>query len=260
MADWNPEAYLKFEKERSKPSRDLVSRIKLEQPENILDVGCGPGNSTRILAERWKNAAITAIDNSHAMLEIAKATNPSVRWLLRDAGLDISDLGQYDLIFSNAVFQWIPDNDLLISRLFAMLKPRGILAVQVPFVNEMLIHQLLLDLVSSAKWSGYFDHIAIPYKVHTPEYYYDVLCELTPEIELWETRYYHLMNSYEDILDLYRSTGLRPYLDCLYEDKKQKEFESDLMLEIMKYYAGSKDGKILFTFDRVFFTATRCFD
>lgn len=257
MADWNPQAYLKFEKERSKPARDLVSRINLEQPKSIFDVGCGPGNSTHILAERWPAADITAIDNSPSMLEIAETTNKSVRWMLRDAGQDISDLGQFDLIFSNAVFQWIPDNDRLIPKLFAMLKPHGLLAAQVPFVDEMLIHQLLLDLVSSVKWAANFDHVRIPYKVHTPEYYYDILCELTTDIQLWETRYYHLMDSYEDILDLYRSTGLRPYLDCLPEEKMQKEFENDLMLEIMKYYSGTKDGKILFTFDRVFFTAVR---
>ncbi|UWG95354.1 methyltransferase domain-containing protein [Dehalobacter sp. DCM] len=257
MPDWNPQAYLKFETERSKPARDLVSRVYLEQPQTVLDVGCGPGNSTRILAERWPAAAITAIDNSPSMLEIAKTTNSSVQWLLRDAGEDISHLGQFDLIFSNAVFQWIPNNDILIPRLFSMVKPHGVLAAQVPFVDEMLIHQLLMDLVSSPKWSGYFDNVRIPYKVHTPEYYYDVLCELTENIELWETRYYHLMDSYEDILDLYRSTGLRPYLDCLQEEAQQHEFENDLMEEILKYYTATKDGKILFTFDRVFFTATR---
>ncbi|PKM77973.1 MAG: trans-aconitate methyltransferase [Firmicutes bacterium HGW-Firmicutes-15] len=255
MADWNPTEYLIFEKERSRPAADLVKRINHSNPGSIMDVGCGPGNSTNILYDRWKQASITGIDNSPAMLEKAKMINNSMTWVLCDVSGDLSHLGKFDIIFSNAVFQWIPQNEVLIAKLFKMLNQNGVLAAQIPYVKEMPIHKIIMDIASRPKWSEHFRHLSTSYKLYSPEFYYDVLCGMTQDIDLWETRYFHIMNGYDDILQWFTSTGLRPYLDCLSDDMKKTEFTNDILTEIRQVYTTFKDGKILFPFHRIFFTA-----
>ncbi len=255
MADWNPNEYLVFEKERSRPAADLVRRINHSNPQSIMDVGCGPGNSTNILYERWKNANITGIDNSQAMLEKAKMINSSINWVLCDAGGDLSHLGKFDIIFSNAVFQWIAQNDVLVAKLFEMLNQNGVLAVQIPYVKEMPIHKIIMDQTSRPKWSEYFRHLSTSYQLYSPEFYYDVLSGITQDIDLWETRYFHIMNGYDDILQWFTSTGLRPYLECLHDEIKIMEFKNDILAEIRHNYTTYRDGKILFPFHRIFFTA-----
>lgn len=207
MADWNPMEYLMFEKERSRPAVDLVKRIVHRGPKRILDVGCGPGNSTNILFNRWNKAIITGIDNSQAMLDQAEMVNSSINWLLCDAGGDLSHLGKFDIIFSNAVLQWLPQNDVLIAKLFKMLNQDGVLAAQIPYVQKMPIHKIIVDLADGPKWSGYFKHLSTSYYLYPPEYYYDVLCRLTKDIDLWETSYFHILNGPEDI-EQYRVTPL----------------------------------------------------
>lgn len=256
MADWSPKDYLVFEEERSRPAADLVKRINHSHPERILDVGCGPGNSTAILYERWKDANITGIDSSPAMLEKAGRTNGSIHWVLGDAGGELTHLGSFDIIFSNAAFQWIPQNDVLIAKLFDMLNPNGILAAQIPYVKEMPIHKIIINIAESPKWSVYFRDMSSTYQLHAPEFYYKVLSGFTPFVDLWETRYFHIMNGHEDILQWYSSTGLRPYLECL-EDRKKTEFLHDILTEITKSYPIRNDGKILLPFHRVFFIACK---
>ncbi len=138
-----------------------------------------------------------------------------------------------------------------------MLHPGGVLAAQIPYVKEMLLHQILTDLVQSPKWSRYFEELPTTYTIYPPDYYYDVLCKLTPHIQLWETRYFHIMSSYEDLLNWYKGTGLRPYLDCFSDGDRRAEFENDLLTEVMKYYPANADGKILFPFPRIFFIAQK---
>ena len=102
MIDWNPDLYLKFGKERTLPSKDLISRIGLENPARILDIGCGSGNSTNELKKRWPNAEIIGIDNSSTMIEKAQLLYPEIDFRLMDATEDLSSLGKFDIVFSNA--------------------------------------------------------------------------------------------------------------------------------------------------------------
>lgn len=257
MSDWNPTGYLKYEKERSQPAIDLVMRISHDNPESILDIGCGPGNSTGILYERWRNARITGLDNSPAMLEKAQNTNKHINWVLGDASGDLSNLGQFDIIFSNAALQWIPDNEILIGKLFNMLNPGGVMAAQVPYMEEMTISKVINEIVNRADWARYFADLSTPYKMKPPEFYYDVLSSLTSEVHLWETRYFQIMNSHDDLLQWCKSTALRPYLDSLADSGEKTRFENDLLTSIKKHYQAKQDGKVLFPFDRIFFIVCR---
>ena len=130
MIDWNPDLYLKFGKERTLPSKDLISRIGLENPARILDIGCGSGNSTNELKKRWPNAEIIGIDNSSTMIEKAQLLYPEIDFRLMDATEDLSSLGKFDIVFSNAVFHWISNHNALLKEIHKVLKPHGMLVCE----------------------------------------------------------------------------------------------------------------------------------
>jgi len=245
MSDWSPRQYLKFESERGKPIRDLLGRVRLPCPARVIDVGCGPGNSAEFLAQRWPEAEITGLDNSQAMLEAARRRLPDVQWLAGDAGGDLSSLGTFDLAFSNAALQWMPDHDKLIPGLFALLNPGGALAVQMPHNFDSPLHLALLARAGE-------NPRAMQY--HSAGYYYDILARLTGDFEIWSVIYQHVLDCHEDMVEWYKGTGFRPYLDCL-DEQGQADFLADMLTQVRKLYPPQRDGKILFEFKRLFFTA-----
>jgi trans-aconitate 2-methyltransferase len=254
--DWNPELYLKFDKERTQPSIDLVSRINCENPSKIIDIGCGPGNSTQILAQRWPNAEITGIDNSPAMIDKAKSDYPKQNWLLLDAGKDEIP-GKFELVFSNAAIQWIPDHAKLLEKLHTLLNHEGILAIQVPLFWNMPIGKTIVETSNKSKWKEQTKGIKELFTIHEPSFYYNQLAKLFTTIELWETDYIHKMNSHHAILEMIRSTGLKPFLERLDSDNDKNDFENSVLLEIMKNYPLQDNGKVLFPFKRLFFIAQK---
>lgn len=254
MVDWSASQYLKFERQRTQPAIDLVNRIGLSNPEKILDVGCGPGNSSRVLKNRYRQARVTGIDNSENMLEKARADHPDIEFMLCDVSGDLRELdGGYDIVFSNACLQWVPDHGTLIGKLMNLLIKDGVLAVQVPYNFSEPVHTILDDLSSSARWREYFPEKRI-YHTLSPGEYFDILADITPDFEIWETVYYHVMKSHENIMEWYRGTGLRPYLDVLPGEKKS-EFEQDVLGRLIEAYPKQKNGEIIFRFPRLFFTA-----
>lgn len=255
MSDWNPSLYLKFEKQRTQPSIDLISRIEKQNPASIIDIGCGPGNSTKELKRNWPTAQVIGLDSSPNMIEKAKQQMPDLEWVLADAGADLNYLGKFDIVFSNAALQWIPDHDNLLPRLFSLLNENGVLAVQIPNVSDMDINIAVHNIVKDVKWQKYLSSCKEDLFYHTPDYYYDILSHLTKEIYLWETYYYHTMVSHSQIIEWYSSTGMRPILDKLPSEALKNEFLSEVLTEIQKKYKVQKDGSVLFPFRRIFFTA-----
>lgn len=254
MADWNSTQYLKFERERTQPAIDLVNRIGIENPKKILDVGCGPGNSTAVLAKRFPGAFILGIDNSENMISAARKSYPALDFRLCDAGRDLSSLDHdFGIVFSNACIQWVPDHKKLIRELMGLLRKGGVLAVQVPMNFNEPIHRIIGEVSSSDKWKRFFPETRIYYTL-TPGEYFDILSELTDNFTIWETVYYPVMKSYNDILEWYRGTGLRPYLNVL-DDEMQADFENDIMERLRKSYPVQKNGEIIFRFPRFFFVA-----
>jgi trans-aconitate 2-methyltransferase len=251
--DWNPELYLRFRNERTQPSIDLVSRINIANPGNIIDIGCGPGNSTRVLRDRWPESRITGLDNSPGMIEKAKSDYPGQEWLLGDAST-FSPSSKYSLVFSNATIQWIPDHEKLISRWFGFVEDNGALAVQLPKFRDMPLG-LLIEMTSGApKWKKALSGCAELFTYHDYGFYYDLLAGKSSSMELWETSYIHQLDSHEAVLEWSRGTGLKPYLDRLSEALK-KEFERELLSGISKAYPAGGNGKVLFPFKRLFFIA-----
>ena len=256
MQDWDSRQYLKFEKERTQPAIDLASRVAVQDPKKIVDIGCGPGNSTQVLAQKYPNARIIGADNSQDMIEAARKEHPGMEFVLCDAGRDLSALGGgFDIVFSNACIQWVPDHETLIPGMMALLKKGGVLAVQILQNFQEPIHLIVNKTVTSGKWKEY---IRFPRIFHTltPDRYFDLLSELTADFSIWEVVYYHTMRAHQDILEWYRGTGLRPFLNVL-PDNKKKAFEQDILTELIKAYPVQKGGGVLFKFPRLFFTAVK---
>jgi len=255
MSDWQPNLYLEFGKERTQPSIDLVTRIDVDNPKRIIDIGCGPGNSTAVLKARWPQAEIVGLDNSPAMIDNARLKYPAIDWLCADAAGDLSALGKFDIVFSNAAIQWMSEQETLLPKLFGLLNRGGVLAVQVPCTEHMPIHTELEKLATTVQWEARFADMASSYSTHQADFYYDTLCNLTADIDLWETRYFHIMNTLADIVKWYSGSGLRPYLDCLPDLPSRTGFLKAYENLLKRDYPVQANGKILFPFTRIFFIA-----
>jgi len=253
---WNPEQYLKFKEYRNKPIADLLGHVALEDPKRIIDIGCGPGNSTRFLAQRWPQAEIIGLDSSKEMLETAAQALPQVKWAEADASGDLSSFGMFDLVFSNAALQWMPDHERLIPKLFGMLNPGGVLAVQMPQNRNSPLQQALRSLVANETWSVKLpERRPLTYAPNAAAYYYDILSKLPCAFEIWRTHYCHVLDSHEDILEWYKGTGLSPYLSQL-NATDQEAFLADVLECAKPLYPVQADGKVLFEFERLFFAAS----
>ncbi len=254
MADWNSGQYLKFEGERTQPAIDLAQRIANPNPKRILDLGCGPGNSTRVLRERFPGAEIVGADNSPDMLERAKEDYPELEFRLFDATRDFAELGgKWDVIFSNACLQWVPDHRNLLPRLLAALRPGGELAVQTPLQSLAPVHRMLGELAAEPEWRGYFGKVRELHNLTDVEYA-DLLSEHAASFALWKTDYYHILPSHRAVLEWYRGTGLRPWIGALPEEWKPI-FEAALLQRIEAAFTTLSNGTVLFPFPRLFFTA-----
>lgn len=254
MSDWNSELYLKFKAQRTQPAVDLAAKIP-GSPKRIIDLGCGPANSTRVLQNRFPNAKITGADSSDAMLEAARKNAPELELIKLDISGDLSRLrGCFDLVFSNACFQWVADHKRLLPSVFDMLDNGGTLAVQIPMNFNEPIHRIIGKVSGSGKWRE-----KCPQRIFgtlPPSEYFDILSGLTDNFELWETTYYHRMPNVPAILEWYKSTGLKPYLAALSE-AEQSEFIGEIAEELFKEYPARENGEIIFKFPRFFFIAKK---
>lgn len=195
MEHWDAAQYLKFKQQRTRPAIDLAARIPLEHPEKIADIGCGPGNSTAVLKQRFPGAKIVGADSSADMIAAAEQAHPEMQFIQCDAQTELEKLGQdYDVVFSNACLQWIPDHPVMIPKMLQMLRPGGVLAVQIPVNYEEPIHKIISRLIQSPQWKGYFHRPQAMYHL-TPATYYDLLSESAAEFHMWQTTYFHHMPS-----------------------------------------------------------------
>jgi trans-aconitate 2-methyltransferase len=256
MRDWNPDQYLQFKDERTQPSIDLVARIRMDYPKTIVDIGCGPGNSTQVLLKRWPRADILGIDSSDAMIQRAREDYPHQKWAVADAA-NITTRQTYDIVFSNAAIHWIPEHDLLLQRLFQIVNENGILAVQVPANQESPLYKAILRVSRSRKWRAFTNGREESITYHNADYYYGQLVLYAKEIVIWETIYYHIMKSHEELIDWYKSTAMKPFLDSLPNDECRQEFKKEVLHECRTAYPFQRDRRILYPFKRLFFTARK---
>ncbi|MFT3695201.1 MAG: trans-aconitate 2-methyltransferase [Kofleriaceae bacterium] len=249
MADWNPALYSRFEAQRTRPARDLLEHVTLEAPRRILDLGCGPGNSTELLVARYPNATVIGLDTSEAMIATATKRVPGARFMLADVSTyEDSDV---DLIYANATLQWVKDHEHLIPRLVRMLSATGQLAVQVPDNLTEPTHAVLPALCAQFG----IDPDLRAGRLLTPERYYDLMAPFG-DVDIWTTIYRHPMPDPKAIVEWVRSTGLRPVLDAL-PANRVPDFLTAYEHQIDHAYPQRSDGTRLLAYPRLFFTLAR---
>lgn len=255
MSEWNPEQYLKFQSQRTQPATDLVKRITVTDPQKILDIGCGPGNSTEVLKNAFPHAQILGIDSSANMIARARESHPDIAFQRIDIADENEYLGNFDIIFSNACLQWIPNHRELIPRVFDWLNTGGVLAVQIPMNKQEKLFAIMDETISEDKW----DFSSMPAEFNRTlkcEEYFDILSSLTKRFDIWETVYYHNMPSIDAMVEWIKGTRLRPYLNALHDADAQKIIQ-EIAEKASKVYKKQENGEIIFKFRRFFFTAVR---
>jgi trans-aconitate 2-methyltransferase len=259
MPTWNADIYLRFAEERTRPCRDLAARVAIDAPRRVVDLGCGPGNSTQVLAERWPGAQIVGLDNSSAMIAAASKAYPNWQFQLADIAAWFAQGGERpDIVFSNAALQWVPDHEALFPRLLEQVAPGGALAVQVPANFHAPAHRLMRELAASDAWRERLPPEGVrEWNVHEPDFYFDALSPHAVRVDLWTAEYIQVMPSAEAIVDWYRGTGLRPFLDALSSDAKREQFSADYLAAIRGAYPPQRNGQVLFPFRRLFVIAYR---
>jgi trans-aconitate 2-methyltransferase len=254
MTDWSPETYLKFEDERTRPARDLLAQVPLEAPRRAIDMGCGPGNSTELIAERFPSAKLTGLDSSPAMLEQARGRLPGVEFDTADAETWVP-AGDVDLVFANAIYQWVPDHLTQLPKVLAALAEGGVLAVQMPDNMAEPSHVLMRETASNGPWR---DKLAGVARQPLPPVgrYYDALKLHARRLDIWHTVYNHPLADADAIIDWVKGTGLRPFLDPLSAEEKTA-FLARYRASIAEAYPPLSDGRVLLRFPRLFIVAQR---
>jgi trans-aconitate 2-methyltransferase len=256
MPSWEAQLYLRFADERTQPARDLTYRIVVPNARRIVDLGCGPGNSTAVLRARWPEAQVVGLDSSQAMIDAARAEYPTGEWLLGDVATWRA-AEPFDVVFANAVLHWVPDHAALFPRLLAQVAAGGALAVQMPVHHDSLLRRLIERVADDATWRSRMGAALTAMIRERPPFYYDLLQPHAARVELWATAYYHQLDGPAAIVDWVRGTGLRPFLDALDGDDERARFEQLLLGEVAAAYQRHPDGRVLFPFRRLFVIAYR---
>jgi trans-aconitate 2-methyltransferase len=256
VTDWDAAQYRRFEDDRTRPAAELLARVPLDKAKLAFDLGCGPGNSTQLIVERFPEAEVIGVDSSPAMLDDARKRLPGTRFEPGDLSTWMPT-GKPDLLFANAVFQWVPDHPAVLQRLLSALPSGGVLAVQLPDNLDEPSHVLMRETASSGPWAKRLEKAASARGLlPEPSSYYDLLKPAAASVDIWHTIYNHVLASPQAILDWVKSTGLRPFLEALEADERQAFLESYLA-RLAKAYKPRVDGKVLLRFPRLFIVAKR---
>src|SRR5262245_11925827 len=256
MNDWSASQYLKFEDERTRPPRDLLAQVPLARATRVADLGCGPGNSTELLIEPFPDAEVIGLDSSPDMLRQARERLTRCTFVEADLATWMPQ-ERTDLLFGNAVFQWVPDHAAVLQRLLRALPEGGVLAVQMPDNTNEPALMLMEEVASRGPYAAHptLEHAARG-DLPTPGGYYDLLQPLATRLDIWHTVYNHVMAGPAAIVEWFKGSALRPFLDAL--DAGQRDaFVAQYTAEIAKAYPARFDGKVLLRFPRLFIVAVR---
>ena len=254
MPTWDPAEYLKFADHRLRPALDLLAQIPLDSPSTVYDLGCGPGNITRLLAARWLDAAVTGVDSSSEMLARASQEAPEVRLLQADIA-QWSPPFPADLLFSNATMHWLDDHRRLLPRLVGQLTPGGVLAIQMPCDRDAPCHRLIDATASDGPWQSRLSQVRPIFRsVESAAVYYQILAPLVRRVDIWESEYLHVLEGDNPVFDWTKGTALRPYLDVL-DESDRGAFLAAFATRISAAYRKQPDGRTLLPFRRIFLIA-----
>ena len=251
---WDPDRYLAYADERGRPFVELLARIGAERPASVVDLGCGPGNLTSLLADRWPGAEVVGLDSSPEMVERARAADDRVAFDvvdLRDWAA-ASDAAEVDVLVSNATLQWVPGHLDLLPALVGRVRPGGWLAFQVPGNFDEPSHTIRSELAAEAPYAGHTRDVAVP-SSHDPAVYLDRLAGLGCTVDAWETTYLHVLTGDDPVFTWVSGTGARPTLQALPDDLRA-DFEEEFRRRLRAAYPPHDYGVVL-PFRRIFVVA-----
>jgi trans-aconitate 2-methyltransferase len=253
---WSAEQYLKFEDERTRPALDLLAQVPLATNGAVYDLGCGPGNSTELLVERFAGATVIGLDSDDTMLATAKKRLPGHEFRKADLAGWVPPQPAA-LLYANAVFQWVPDHLSVLERLMDHLAPGGVLAVQMPDNLTEPSHALMEETGQDGAWAptfagGKIRRAPLP----EPGAYFDRLGPKASRVDVWRTHYHHPLKDAAAIVDWVKSTGLRPYLEAAGPDHAPN-FAAAYLARLEKAYPAMADGRVLLRFPRLFVVAVK---
>ena len=251
---WSPSTYLAFADERTRPAGDLLARVPSENPVRVADLGCGPGNSTALLVQRWPRTKIEGIDSSPQMIEAAKQSGVAADFALADLA-SWKPAASYDVIFSNATYQWLPDHRALLPRLMGFVAEGGVFAFQVPNNQYSPSHTLMRDVAAQGPWAEKLANVRGIF-VEKVQTYFDILAPHAASLDIWTTEYLHVLDGEDAVFKWVSGTGLRPFLDALNEDERAA-FTREYQARLNVAYPRRANGKTLFPFSRLFAVAKR---
>jgi trans-aconitate 2-methyltransferase len=250
---WNPQQYLTFEDHRLRPAVDLLGGIPLEVPKTVVDLGCGTGNVTRIIQERWPSAKVVGLDSSTEMLKNAREADSKIQWQQK-AIADWQPKQKVDVIYSNASLHWLGGHETLFPRLMSYLKLGGYLAVQMPGNFSAPTHTLVYEAARSGPWKERLEPLIKPPPVMDPTDYYRILVPYSEQLDIWETTYIQALEGENPVAEWTKGTWLKPFLDAL-EEPEKAQFEAQYRRRILQAYPPGLNGKTLLPFRRIFVVA-----
>jgi len=251
---WSAKQYTMFEQQRTRPVRDLVAAIPDTEVHSAVDLGCGPGNSTEVLAERFPDAHVTGMDSSVDMLADARKRLPALNFELADIR-DWSPAQPLDVILANASLQWLPDHATLYPHLVSQLAPGGTLAVQTPDNLDEPAHRLAREVATDGPWAAKIGAVRHNER-HTASYYYELLSQHCSTVDIWRTTYLHPLANHAAVVEWFKGSALRPFLAAL-TDSEKAAFLQQYQARITQAYPALADGTVLLPFPRLFIIASR---
>jgi trans-aconitate 2-methyltransferase len=270
---WSAKQYVAFEDERTRPVRDLLAALPAIETRTAIDIGCGPGNSTELLAARFPGAVVTGLDSSPDMIAAARQRLPGLtfaiddieRWLYENTAENAELFG---VILANAVLQWVPHHATVFPALAAKLARGGSLAVQMPDNFDQPSHRLMREIAASGPWRAKLaGAVAVRTPIAAAEWYYELLRSMGCKADVWRTTYYHSLSGGSlsegslsggggAIVEWFKGSGLRPFIAPL-DDDERAEFLRRYQDGVARAYPASLDGSVLLPFPRLFIVAIR---
>jgi trans-aconitate 2-methyltransferase len=253
---WSASQYVKFEDERTRPARDLLAQVPLEKVTHAVDLGCGPGNSTELIIDRYGPDGVSGLDSDTDMLEAARKRLPGTAFVEADLAT-WQPREPVNLLFANAVFQWLPNHLDIFDRLMDGLVSGGALAVQMPDNLDEPTHLVMEETAHAGPWKVSFEKkSARRNPLPQPATYYSRLIAKSAHVDIWHTAYNHPMTDAAAIVEWVKGTGLRPYLDHAGEAHREA-FLADYLNRVEKAYPKMSDGRVLLRFPRIFMVAVK---
>ncbi|GGC66941.1 trans-aconitate 2-methyltransferase [Chelatococcus reniformis] len=256
MAEWSAEQYLLFADERTRAARDLLAQVPSGPRREVVDLGCGPGNSTELLVARFPQARVCGVDSSPDMLRQARQQLPALSFEEADLATYAPPTGT-DLLFANAVFQWVPNHLDVMAGLLDALAPDGVLAVQMPDNLAEPSHRLMREIAATQPFAGKLaEAITLRDRLAEPAVFYDRLKPLCSRFDVWHTIYNFVLAGPDAVIEWVKGTGLRPFLAPL-DAREREAYLVAYRAAIAAAYPLQTDGKLLLRFPRFFLVAVK---